>query len=464
MDILKQLLGRLHPLIVHLPIGFILLGLLLQWYDRKKNAFTQVIALIFLWGGYSAVAACVTGYAQYIGEGYAFDTVKIHLWSGIVAAIFSFLMYAKLKELKAVGFLSKISIVALSMMFFLLISFTGHQGGNITHGKDYLIEPLPNNIKSALGFETFEEKTIILTNENWEETLLYEEVIKPILNNRCVSCHNPKKVKGELLLHSEQGILKGGENGDIIIAKNAVTSELFTRMKLPITHDDHMPPDGKKQPTKEEVQLIGAWINAGHPFDQTIKTAGLEKGLFLSFFPQKIDNDYPNIIVNEASKDSISRIETNGIHVDQISKISNFLKVSCINKPSFTDIDFELLKSISQQIAILDLGGTQVTNAIFKKLIALPHLTILKLDHTAITGEKIELLKTLNHLKSINLTSTDFEAPYLRKLADFQKLRRVYVYKTKLKTTSMKTMKDGKITIDYGNYELPQIASDSIIY
>ncbi len=45
MDVIKQLLGRLHPLIVHLPIGFIILGLLLQWYDRKTRSHTKIIGL-----------------------------------------------------------------------------------------------------------------------------------------------------------------------------------------------------------------------------------------------------------------------------------------------------------------------------------------------------------------------------------------------------------------------------------
>ncbi|UWX55214.1 hypothetical protein NYZ99_00855 [Maribacter litopenaei] len=79
MDILKQLLGRLHPLIVHLPIGFIILGLLLQVYFRRRKAFKEVIGKVYLWAGYSAILACLTGYLQYPGEGYAYDSVKLHL-------------------------------------------------------------------------------------------------------------------------------------------------------------------------------------------------------------------------------------------------------------------------------------------------------------------------------------------------------------------------------------------------
>jgi len=464
MDVLKQLLGRLHPLIVHLPIGFILLGLLLKWYDHKRLEYQKVIPLIFLWGGISAVLACITGYMQYLGEGYAFDTVKWHLWSGIATALFSFLIYAKLKGMKAVDFLAKTPAVLLPILFLILISFTGHQGGTITHGENYLVEPLPNSVKSAMGIETFEAKEIALTDDNWEEALLYEDVIKPILNNNCVSCHNPKKTKGELLLHSEEGILKGGENGEVLLAKNAKESDLFARMILPMDNDDHMPPEGKTQPSKEEIKLVGAWIDAGHPFKGNIKEIGLAKDLLQSFFPKKQDNGHPDITIEEAAQDSILSIEKTGVHVDRISKSSNFLSVSCINKNDFSDTDFETLLPIKMQIAKLDLGGTKITDAIFKKLAQLPNLTILKLDNTSISGENIELLSSLAHLKSLNVTSTNFGAPQLQKLSDFASLQKVYVFQTKMDASGPKTLNDNKITIDYGNYTLPQIATDSIVY
>ncbi len=464
MDVLKQLLGRLHPIIVHLPIGFIILGLLLRWYDRKRNEFDHAIPLIFLWGGYSAVLACITGYAQYLGEGYTFDTVKWHLWLGIATAVFSFLMYFKFGNTKTFTWVKTIPIVVMTLLMFVLVSITGHLGGTITHGEDYLVEPLPNNIKSALGFETFEEKEIALAEETWEEALIYEDVIKPILNNKCVSCHSPKKSKGDLMLHNEKVILEGGENGEVLNINNAIESELFRRINLPKTDEEHMPPKDKTQPSKEEIKLIGAWIDAGHPFDQTVQQSGLEKELFLSFFPKKQDNDYPEIEVAQAAQDSIKPIEAKGIHVDPIDKTSNFLKVSCINKPQFSDSDFELLTPLSQQIAVLDLGGTQVTNAIFEKLVTLPNLTLLKLDNTTISGENIEVLASLQHLKSINLTSTTFEEQHLQKLTDFKGLKKVFVYQTKINAKGVKTLKDGQITIDYGNYELPQVASDSITY
>ena len=464
MHVLKQLLGRLHPLIVHLPIGFIIIGLILQVYDRKLKEHKKVISLIYLWAGYFAILACITGYLQYLGEGYSFDSVKLHLWSGIATALFCFLMWAKLKDALKTTLISKTPLVVLSMLFFALISFTGHQGGNITHGEDYLVEPLPNSIKSALGYEVLEEKEIVLTDENWETAVLYTDVVQPILNNHCVSCHNPKKAKGELLLHTREGILKSGENAPVILADHPNKSELFTRMELPVEDDKHMPPDGKTQPSKEAIKLIGVWIENGLSFDKTIGELGLEKSLFQSFFPKTTKTNYPNIEITAAPQDSISQVKNSGLHIDPISESTNYLQVSALNLPSFADTDFQLLKSIAPQIAILDLGGTQITDALIKDLAGLPNLTIVKLDNTVITGEYIELLQNLEHLKSINLSNTNFKKENLDKLKGFPALESVFLFNPKLDKSGTEFINEGSTTIEYGNYNLPPLKTDSIVY
>lgn len=464
MDILKQLLGRLHPLIVHLPVGFIIVGLLLQVYDRKQKQYPSVIALIYLWAGFSAILACSTGYLQYLGEGYAFDSVKLHLWSGIATALFSFLMWTRLKGSSKLDFLSKVPIVVLSVLFFLLISFTGHQGGNITHGEDYLVAPLPDGIKSALGYDVFEATEIVLTDEHWKTANLYTEVVQPILNNNCVSCHNPKKKKGALLLTSVENMLKGGEHGAVVTKGRPDKSELFTRIELPKEDDQHMPPDGKKQPSKEEVKIIGVWIAKNLPLDKTIGELGLEKDLFQSFIPKKTIADYPSIEIAKAPLDSINLLKNEGLHVDPISENTNFLKVSALNWSSFQDSDIMLLTSVAPQVAILDLGGTQITDAIFKDLAVFPNLTILKLDRTQVTGEDIALLRPLRNLRTLNLTQTAFIEENLNQLKDFQALEKVYLYNPNRLRTGSRPLGQSSVEVEYGNYALPVMESDSIIY
>ena len=69
MEAILQLIGRLHPLVVHLPIGFIMAALLLQWYDRKNKEWSNIIGVLFQWAFVFATIACISGYLLYKGEG-----------------------------------------------------------------------------------------------------------------------------------------------------------------------------------------------------------------------------------------------------------------------------------------------------------------------------------------------------------------------------------------------------------
>lgn len=465
MEVIQQLIGRLHPIVVHLPIGFIIAALLLQWYDRKNKEWSKVIGILFQWAFIFAAIACISGYLLYNGEGYSYETVKFHLWLGIVTAIFSLLMYLRLMASSKIDFIKRVPVVLFSFSLLFLISFTGHLGGNITHGSDYLIEPLPNSIKSLLGVGPKVYEMPTLAEENWEEAILYTDLVQPILNNRCVSCHNSKKEKGELRLEEANGILKGGENGAAIEPNDPENSSLYARMVLPLDHEDHMPPKDKDQPSKEELDIIKIWIAKGNPFDKSIGDMGLKKESIQAFFPKAEGNTYPNVEVAEISQDTIVALKKKGLHVERISEESNFIKVSCINKPSFSDQDSDLLSPLKDQIVYLDLGKTLITDAIFEKISTLPNLTILKLDNTGVTGKNIEALEKLKYLRNLNLMGTNFKEAHLQKLKKFEKLEIVYLFNTPIKKPDREDKpKEGKLFLDYGGYDLPKMATDSIIY
>jgi uncharacterized membrane protein len=60
---MMQFIGHLHPVIVHLPIGILLLGVFLMIYqDKNESKYDQIISLAFLLGSCSAVLACITGW------------------------------------------------------------------------------------------------------------------------------------------------------------------------------------------------------------------------------------------------------------------------------------------------------------------------------------------------------------------------------------------------------------------
>ena len=56
----------------------------------------------------------------------------------------------------------------------------------------------------------------------------------PILDNKCVKCHNQNKSKGDLMLNSKEAILKGGESGAILVSFDASSSHLYNYPNLPI--------------------------------------------------------------------------------------------------------------------------------------------------------------------------------------------------------------------------------------
>ncbi|WP_449436475.1 DUF2231 domain-containing protein [Pedobacter steynii] len=87
--------GRLHPLIVHLPIGFILLAALfdLLSYTKKYRYLKQSVPLILLIGFIAAVLACIFGYVLSLSGDYDAETLTHHKISGITLAAICGLLY-----------------------------------------------------------------------------------------------------------------------------------------------------------------------------------------------------------------------------------------------------------------------------------------------------------------------------------------------------------------------------------
>ncbi len=86
--------------------------------------------------------------------------------------------------------------------------------------------------------------------------------VQLLLETRCLECHTPSKVKGDLLMDTVANMLKGGENGPAIIAGNPDKSLLIERVVLPHGHDDIMPPKGDPL-TPAEIANLKRWIAEG---------------------------------------------------------------------------------------------------------------------------------------------------------------------------------------------------------
>src|SRR6185436_7114849 len=74
----------------------------------------------------------------------------------------------------------------------------------------------------------------------------FESKVRPVLANNCYKCHSAKaeKVKGGLLLDSRDGVLKGGENGAVIVPGDPEKSTLIKAVRY-TDPDLQMPPKTK---------------------------------------------------------------------------------------------------------------------------------------------------------------------------------------------------------------------------
>ena len=99
------------------------------------------------------------------------------------------------------------------------------------------------------------------------EPVSYAEQIKPILNTRCVSCHNAERAEGKIVLSSYTDLMASRilpAKKPIVVPGDHLKSWLFI---LSSTNQAHyrMPPDTSHQSLlpKEEIALIADWIKQG---------------------------------------------------------------------------------------------------------------------------------------------------------------------------------------------------------
>ena len=93
-----------------------------------------------------------------------------------------------------------------------------------------------------------------------ETKITYDDHVKPILLQRCSSCHSGERKEGDLDAINYTNLMLGGGSGEVISPGSADDSYLYQL----ITHAESpkMPPGGSKIPD-QEIKTIADWINRG---------------------------------------------------------------------------------------------------------------------------------------------------------------------------------------------------------
>jgi len=445
--------GRFHPVLVHLPIGILVLGCFFQLLtiSRKFIFLKPSIPLVYLFGAFGAILSCITGYLLSQGGDYNGATVDIHQWLGIGLAILTTLAYLiSRKEMKP--FL----LHTMAGVLLILVTLTGHFGGTLTHGADYLNAGLDEG--KAL-------KTAIPPVANVQEALAYTHMIQPLLQNRCYSCHGADKQKGKLRLDTRAFMLKGGEDGKAVVPGSAEESELIKRLLLPLSAEDHMPPKEKPQLTAEEIELLSWWILQGADFDQKIKDLkqpGKIKQTLLSFQSgaikkMELPDEVPAVEVSKADAEIIADLKKKGVVVIPVTGASNYLSVSFVTAKANPET-LKLLSGLKKQLIWLNLANTAFDDEGIKILSGLTSLIRLSLNRTAVTDKGLQQIKALKHLQYLSLVGTKITAAGVEQLKALVELRSVYLYQSAVEKKDHERLKKifNKVNMDFGGYIVPE--------
>jgi len=87
---------------------------------------------------------------------------------------------------------------------------------------------------------------------------LWSSTIQPLFDVQCVKCHGPIEQKGGLELDTPEAVLKGGDEGRVVVPGDPDASRLY--QNLAAGADPHMPP--KKQLSEADRQAVHRWITA----------------------------------------------------------------------------------------------------------------------------------------------------------------------------------------------------------
>lgn len=423
-----QVMGRMHTLLLHFPIT--LLVLYIFWtlvVDKKKNT-NEVVKNIGNWlllvSAFTAAFTALMGLFLSKEDGYDADALQWHKWSGISIAIITSLWYAYKEKIKnSKGLNTSVAVISLAA-----IIFTGHQGAEISHGQNYLLAPvLP---------EKQEQKVLM------ENAIVYANMVQPILKTKCYSCHNTSKAKGQLVMETEELLLKGGKNGKLWDSTAADYGLLLSRLHLPVDAKKHMPPTGKPQLTEQETQILYSWIKAGANFKTKVIDLAATDTLRLianAIFNTIETDDYD---FTAADEKKVKNLNTNYRNVAPLAKTSPALGAEFFSAQSYLSEQLKELLTVKEQVVSLSLNKMPVKDEELKTISQFSNLRKLNLSFTNITGTTLNELSKLKELRQLSLSGTIVKKDDILKLSSLKKLSHLFIWNTALTETDIAALKN----------------------
>jgi len=264
-------------------------------------------------------------------------------------------------------------------------------------------------------------------------------------------------------MDSYAALIDGGEETDCLIPGDTDNSAMVSYMHLPLEDDLHMPPEGKKQLTQEEIQIIEWWVKIGAPETDTLSAIEVPEEITTALntlkTPEQIARE--KAAKEKAEKERIATMKAKRARLaaslksvnekyagslNYISKDSTDLSFSAVSyRKDFNDESLVILKDASNDITELDLSATAITDDSAIILGQFVSLKSLKLNQTSITDSALPEIQMLNQLEILNLHSTAVTDAGIKNLEPMSSLKNVYLWNTKVTEAAAKSLEESLI-------------------
>jgi uncharacterized membrane protein len=435
-----QVVGRMHPLVLHFPI--VLLVLYIVWsvflQTKTKTGLSgpedEIGKWLLLASAFTSAITALMGFLLSKEEGYNPQALWWHKWGGVSISLFSFLWYAYRNSIHSRKYMPQLAAI----ISFILIVFTGHEGSNITHGENYLLAPVtPEKVKPKVAVE---------------DAVVFTDMVKPILETKCMSCHSSKKAKGELIMETEALLLKGGKHGVLWTGGQPELSLLMQRIHLPEAAKKHMPPLGKPQLDEEESAILFQWIKSGAHFKQKVNELPIADSLRMLaniLFGRSTEEVYD---FSAASDKEVEKLNTTNRLIHPIALASPALSVSFYNRQNYTTASLKDLLALKTQVVSLDMAYMPLKEEDITVITQFSNLRRLNLKYSPVPGKSLVSLNKLPFLTHLSLSGTTVSEKDIAPLTSFRKLSAVYLWNAPIATKEMDAIRkmNAKIQFETG--------------
>ncbi|MDA0195730.1 MAG: chitobiase/beta-hexosaminidase C-terminal domain-containing protein [Bacteroidetes bacterium] len=423
-----QVIGRMHPLLLHFPIALIFIYAFWKIISPNSN---QIIVEdnpnaddILLIGSLSASISALMGLILSQDGSYTADGLFWHEWLGSVTAFGSYFWYTSRNYITNSGALHRIAPVIMLVS----VTLSGHFGAGITHGTNFIMAPLTQNEP--------EEEVI------FDSARVFTHLVRPILKEKCFACHNSRKAKGELVMETSESLRSGGESGMLWDTLNTDQSLILQRIFLPEDDEEHMPPIEKNQLSDYEIEVIEEWVIDGAHFEKLATSYPPEHPLYRltaeKFLAAEEANKYA---FNEADSELIESLNSSNRSVAKIAGNSPALAVSFFSGQEFSLDHVRDLQKIGEQIVQFNAAKTHLTDDALKLIGEFKNLEKLNLNFTDISGNGISSLSGLKKLNEIALSGIALNVSELQVLGDLDELNKVFIWSTGLSSSDIIELK-----------------------